>query len=108
MPLFITSFTKYSKPNFPIVLIVNTSLSTSVEGLIEQLSSSIAWRIMVKSVDAIWRARVLKGCHSFLRPLPLIVDVKWPKEFYRKYKRQRWDLCETFTAWRFATKVLSC
>jgi len=25
-------------------------------------------------------------------------------KYYLKYKRQRWDFCEEFTAWHFSTK----
>ena len=42
---------------------------------------------------------------SLFRSSPVVKDLKWRlKEYCQKNKRQRWDICEKFSVWRFVTK----
>jgi len=44
---------------------------------------------------------------SLFRSSPVVKDLKWRlKEYCQKNKRQRWDICEKFSVWRFVTKIL--
>ena len=42
---------------------------------------------------------------SLFRSSPVVMNLRWRlKEYCQKNKRQRWDICEEFSVWHFATK----